>query len=59
MLVLARKRSEQIIIGGDITITVTEIHRDRVKIGIDAPPETTVHRSEVAEKIAREGKRGE
>ena len=59
MLVLGRKRFEQIIIGGNITITVTEILGDRVKIGIDAPPETTVHRREVAEKIAREGKRGE
>ena len=47
MLVLSRKRGEQITIGDDITITVVEIGPGRVRLGIDAPDEVAVHRKEV------------
>ncbi len=53
MLVLSRKRHEEIVIDGDITVTVIEIRGDKVRIGIQAPPEVPVHRREVAERIAR------
>ncbi len=56
MLVLSRKVGETILVGEDIVITVTEITYDKVKIGIDAPKDVTIHRSEVAERIKREGK---
>jgi len=53
MLVLSRKKDEQIRIGDDIILTITEIRGDKVRIGIQAPSDVTVHRSEVYDKIAR------
>ncbi|MCZ6655590.1 MAG: carbon storage regulator CsrA [Planctomycetota bacterium] len=54
MLVLSRKREQSIIIGDDITITVFWIKGDSVRLGIEAPPEVTVHRREVYEKIQKQ-----
>jgi len=54
MLVLSRKKDEKIIIGDNITIMVIEIRGDKVRLGIDAPREVTVHRQEVYEAIKRE-----
>ena len=54
MLVLSRKKDEKIIIGDKITIMVIEIRGDKVRLGIDAPKEITVHRQEVYEAIQRE-----
>lgn len=56
MLVLSRKRDESIIIGDDIVITIVDIRGDKVRIGIEAPRETTVHRQEVYEAIRQENK---
>ena len=47
MLVLSRHRDESIIIGDDITITVLEVPGDKVRLGIAAPGEVTVHQQEV------------
>ena len=55
MLVLSRKRDEFIRIGRDIRICVVEIRGDKVRLGIEAPPETTVHREEVYEAIHKQG----
>lgn len=54
MLVLSRQRDESIIIGDNIVITVVDIRGDKVRLGINAPSEIPVHRSEVYEAIARE-----
>ena len=54
MLVLSRKKDEKIIIGDSITIMVIEIRGDKVRLGIDAPKDVTVHRQEVYEAIKRE-----
>ena len=54
MLVLSRKKDEKIIIGDNITLMVIEIRGDKVRLGIDAPKEVTVHRQEVYEAIKRE-----
>lgn len=54
MLVLSRKKDEKIIIGDQITVMVIEIRGDKVRLGIDAPKEVTVHRQEVYEAIQRE-----
>ena len=57
MLVLTRKKNESIVINGDITIVVVEIRGDKVKLGVEAPREVSVHRREVYDAIARDGKR--
>ena len=54
MLVLSRKKDEKIIIGDKITIMVIEIRGDKVRLGIDAPKDVTVHRQEVYEAIKKE-----
>jgi carbon storage regulator len=51
MLVLSRQREERIIIGHDIIITILEIRGEKVRIGIDAPKELSVHREEVYNAI--------
>ncbi len=53
MLVLSRKKNESIKIADDITITVVEIRGDKVRLGVEAPRETTVHRREVYDAIRR------
>jgi len=53
MLVLSRKKNETIVIGDDITITVVDIRGDKVRLGIDAPKEVSVHRREVYDAIKR------
>lgn len=47
MLVLTRKIGEKILIGDDITLTVVDIGPGRVKLGISAPPECRILRSEL------------
>ncbi len=54
MLVLTRKAGEGIIIGDDIKVTIVEIKGGGIRIGIDAPRETKVHRQEVYDKIKQE-----
>jgi len=47
MLVLSRKTNEVICIGDDIYVTVVEVRGDKVRLGIDAPPNIPVDRKEV------------
>jgi carbon storage regulator len=54
MLVLSRLRGEKIVIGDSITITVYQIDRNKVRLGIEAPKDVPVHRQEVHEEIVRE-----
>jgi carbon storage regulator len=51
MLVLTRKRGEQILIGDDIVITILEAKGDSVRIGVDAPRGIVVHRQEVMQAV--------
>jgi len=51
MLVLSRKKNESIIINDNITLTVIEIRGDKVRLGIEAPKDVTVHRREVYDAI--------
>ena len=50
MLILSRKVGEKIIISGGIEIIVSEIRGGQVRIGVSAPKEVSVDRSEVYEK---------
>jgi len=57
MLALTRKANERIVIGeGDATITlvVIDVRGDKVRLGIDAPPEIPVHRQEVYDLIQQQ-----
>ena len=54
MLVLSRQRDESIIIGDNIVVTIVDVRGDKVRLGIDAPREVSVHRREVYEAIQRE-----
>ena len=54
MLVLSRQKDESIIIGDDIEITIVDVRGDKVRLGINAPREISVHRKEVYEAIQRE-----
>ena len=47
MLVVTRKTDESITIADNIEITVLEIAKDKVKIGINAPKEVKIFRSEL------------
>ncbi len=58
MLVLSRKKNESIIIDGNIVITVVEIRGDKVRLGIEAPKEVPIHRSEIHASIQSEQESG-
>jgi carbon storage regulator len=47
MLVLSRKTNQKIQIGDSITLTVLEVKGSHVRIGIEAPREVRVLRSEL------------
>ena len=47
MLVITRKNNEGLRIGENITVTVVETSKDRVKIGIDAPSDVRIIRNEL------------
>jgi carbon storage regulator len=54
MLVLSRQRDESIMIGDNVVVTIVDVRGDRVRLGIEAPREVSVHRREVYEAIQRE-----
>jgi carbon storage regulator len=51
MLVLTRKEGERILIGDNISVTVVRIAGGGVRLGVDAPPEVAVMRSELKDKL--------
>lgn len=53
MLVLSRKIGESLVVPGcDLKLTVVKVSGQRVKLGIEAPREITVHRSEILQRDA-------
>jgi carbon storage regulator len=54
MLILTRKLGESIIIEDNIKITVIDINKQQIKLGIDAPKHITINREEVAKKVKDE-----
>lgn len=51
MLVLSRKQSEEIKISDDITITIVKIGHTSVRLGITAPREMSIVRSELLDSV--------
>src|SRR5260221_3859484 len=58
MLVLRRKAGEAIVLNGVITIHVLAVEGERVKLGISAPPEVVIVRSELLENQGQLGGSG-
>lgn len=57
MLILSRKIGESIIIDDRIEVKVLEITDGKIKIGIEAPKDVTIHRKEVYDEIKEENKK--
>ena len=57
MLVLSRTAGERILIGDEIVVELVEVRGDRVKIGITAPREIQIDRSEVRDQKRDDEKR--
>ena len=47
MLVLSRKLGEKIYIGENVCITVVDIDRGKIRLGIEAPRDVPIYRQEV------------
>ncbi|MBW5448474.1 carbon storage regulator CsrA [Cohnella sp. CFH 77786] len=56
MLILSRKKGQSIIIDENIEIVVVSVEGEQVKIGINAPPQVKIFRSEVLESIRESNK---
>ncbi len=54
MLVLSRMKSQSIMIGDEVEITIIDVRGDKVRLGITAPRSIAVHRKEVYETIQKE-----
>ncbi len=54
MLILTRSITQTIIIGDDISVSVLGVKGNQVRIGIDAPKDVPVHRSEIYDRILNE-----
>ncbi len=55
MLIIRRRRGESIVIGEDIEIEILETTPTQVKLGISAPKDVTVLRSEI--RVTRDANR--
>ena len=53
MLVLSRAKGECIIIGDTIRIMIVENRGQKVRVGIDAPKDVPIHRSEIYDAMRR------
>jgi carbon storage regulator len=51
MLVLSRKQNERIRVGDSVVVTVVRVSGDKVRIGIEAPPDVRVLRDELEPEL--------
>ena len=51
MLVLSRRESQRIRLGESIVLTIVRVNGDRVRVGIEAPPEIRVRRAELEPEV--------
>ncbi len=56
MLVLTRKKGQSLNVGNRIKIIVVDITGDSVRIGIEAPPEIAIYRSEIYQSLQQENR---
>ena len=55
MLVLMRRIGETLVIGDNVSVTILGVRGNQIRVGIDAPKATSVHRREVYDRIRAEG----
>jgi carbon storage regulator len=55
MLVLSRRERERIKLGDSIVVTVVRVAGDRVRLGIEAPPNVLVLRDELEPRASAVG----
>ncbi|MFT4059289.1 MAG: carbon storage regulator CsrA [Legionella sp.] len=58
MLVLSRRIKETLVVGDDVNITVLSVKGNQVRLGINAPKDTKVHREEIYLRIKRNELKG-
>jgi len=56
MLILSRKADESIVINDNIVVKVVSIEKGVVKLGIDAPSEVSILRSELTQAVTQSNK---
>lgn len=56
MLILTRKKDQSIVIEKDIVIKVVDVEDGRVRLGISAPDDVSIHRYEVYVAIQKENR---
>ncbi len=56
MLVLRRKVGEAIVLNGVITVYVLAVEGERVKLGINAPPDVVIVRQELLDAVSQENR---
>lgn len=54
MLILTRKVEESITIGSHVTVSILEVKGNQVKLGISAPKDIPVNRTEIFNSIMNE-----
>jgi carbon storage regulator len=59
MLILSRRVNEMLVIGDDITVTILGVQGTKVRIGINAPKEISVHREEIYNRLQQEKNKNE
>lgn len=51
MLILSRGVDERIVIGDEIIVTIMQVRGKRIRLGIEAPREVSVHRKEIWDRL--------
>lgn len=50
MLVLSRKPGESVSIGGDVVVTVIEVSKGKIRLGVEAPKTVQISRDDIKTK---------
>jgi len=58
LLVLTRKPDQSIMIGDDVEVTLLSVHGEKARLGIQAPSDVPVHRTEIYLEIQRTHAKG-
>lgn len=53
MLVLTRKEGQHIVIDGEIVVTVLQVRGNQIRLGIEAPKDVPIRRSELEDSGAK------